>query len=590
MPTEAQRLYSTYMQSHGERYEKLREESYKEFIAGNKTAQEYRDELAAREKAYIRGIEALRKAQGAGLTSLDMIRLEKEIASLKIEAQEEARRQRLDIEKNLGKELTVPEAAQRKLDERGEALATAGALITDSPGLKAFMDASIGEVAATVSGGTRSAASTAQSLYKQLSNSPQFSKLLTTTDREALRQKIEDSFGLAQVNIGGISGQFLLDEAQDVLLQREIDDLLAKEGKAYGISRLTELENKLKDLQDPEKQKDAKAASAEELKPLEDKLKEIQDALREAPKPEFPSEAAVRQRADEKYGFEAAKFLRSQFERDMLGTDQDKLLHYDAIQAAKSSPYSSSDDVYKAAKMYSDNLKPVIGTSKADRRKAILEKAAEYGAGFGGDTNKRDEFLIAFHQVELEKARGRTGESEVLPQPQPPAELLKAPPAAPIPDTGRVDFERRPAELEPRPGGRELARAEQAALMGASAPDTRPLPTASEYYKLNLPSLADLFRNDIEPGERKERFKNFATKYLTPVEEAALMGGVSPDVFDLVSGTLKRRPTDAELLQAEILKRAATLTPEAFDELIKENARKRAEEEMKTKVQEGRTE
>lgn len=589
MPTEAQRLYEIYMQSHGERYEKLREESYNEFLAGIKTAQEHRDELAAREQAYIKGIEALKKAQGAGLTSLDMLRLEKEIAALKIEAQEEARRQRLGIQENLKKELTVPEAAQRKLDERGEALATSGALITDPPGIKAFMEASIGEVAGTVRGGTRSAASTAQSLYKQLSNSPQFSKL-STTDRQALRQKIEDSFGLAQVNIGGTSGQFLLDEAQDVLLQKEIDDLLKKEGGAYGISRLTELEKKLKDLQDPEKQKEAKAASAEELQPLTEQLEKIQDELAKAPTPEFPSEAAVRQRADEKYGFEAAKFLRSQFERDTLGTDQDKLLHYDAIQAAKSSPYSSSDDVYRAAKMYSDNLKPVIGTSKADRRKAILDKAAEYGAGFGGDTNKRDEFLIAFHQVELEKARGRTGESEVLPTPQPPAELLREPPAETIPDTGRVDFQRRPAELEPRPGGRELARAEQAALMGAPAPDTRPLPTASEYYKLNLPSLADLFRSDIKPGERKERFENFATRYLTPAEETALMVGAPPDVYDLLSGKLKRKPTDAELLEAELIMRNANLSPEAFDELIKESARKRAIEEMKIKVQEGRTE
>lgn len=422
MATEAERLFSTYMQSHAERYAKFREEAYKEFQNEQKTAQDYRDELAAREKAYIKGIEALKKAQAGGLTDIEALRLLKDLNALEIESQEEARRQRLSIESESRKELTIPEAAQRKLDERGQALSTSGSLITDPAGIEAFFNASVGDVAAAVRGGTRNAASTGQSLYKQISSSPQFAKL-TTAQRQNLRNSIVNSFGLDQVNIGGIAGEDLLDAPQDVLLQKEVDAQLAKEGGAYGVANIKALKDRIAALQDPTKQAEAKAASAAELKPLADELAKIQEKLKAAPLPSFPSEAAVRQRAAEKYGFESAKFLKSQFERDMLGTDQDKLLHYDAIQAAKAAPYKSSDDIYRAAKIYSDALKDKLGGSKADKRKVIIEKAAEYG---GGDPNKRDEFLIAFHQVELEKAKGRSGTSDVLPEP--PPEPVKAPP------------------------------------------------------------------------------------------------------------------------------------------------------------------
>jgi hypothetical protein len=64
----------------------------------------------------------------------------------------------------------------------------------------------------------------------------------------------------------------------------------------------------------------------------------IRKELSKPPVPFQPSEADVRKRAAEKYGFEAPAFMKQQFARDVLGTDKNKLLHYDAIQAAKSSP------------------------------------------------------------------------------------------------------------------------------------------------------------------------------------------------------------------------------------------------------------
>jgi hypothetical protein len=599
MATEAERLFSTYMQSHAERYAKFREEAYKEFQNEQKTAQEYRDELAAREKAYIKGIEALKKAQAGGLTDLEALRLSKELEALKIESQEEARRQRLSIEAEARKDLTITEAAQRKLDERGQALATSGSLITDPAGIEAFFNASVGDVAASVRGGTRNAASTGQSLYKQISSSPQFAKL-TTAQRQNLRNSIVNSFGLAQVNIGGIAGEDLLDAPQDVLLQKEVDDLLAKEGGAYGVGKLNALQKKLDDLQDPTKRAAAKAATEEELQPLQKQLETIQAELEKAPKAAFPSEAAVRQRAAEKYGFESAKFLKSQFERDMLGSDQDKLLHYDAIQAAKSAPYKSSDDIYRTAKMYSDNLKDKLGGSKADKRKAIIEKAAEYG---GGDPNKRDEFLIAFHQVELDKIKGRSGTSDVLPEP--PVEPLKAPPTAPIPDTGRTDFQRRPAELEPSPGGEELQKAEQAAL-GSPVPG-RIKGSQTGYYEMGQPSLGELFRNELDIGTRvggapitpaggrdtfelrpAGRFEKFATKYMTDAQKVALMLNADPDVFDLVSGTLNRKATPDEIIQAQVIQ--ATAGDEKFLEMKRKKEEERIINEAADRIEQRRRE
>jgi hypothetical protein len=84
---------------------------------------------------------------------------------------------------------------------------------------------------------------------------------------------------------------------------------------------------------------DAKQAQIEAaLEPEKEELVAIREKLSKPPVPFQPSEADVRQRAAEKYGFEAPKFMKEQFARDVLGTDKDKLLHYDAIQAAKSSP------------------------------------------------------------------------------------------------------------------------------------------------------------------------------------------------------------------------------------------------------------
>jgi hypothetical protein len=82
-----------------------------------------------------------------------------------------------------------------------------------------------------------------EALHQQLSNFGNNYRLIRA-GRVCLLQiekhlsKITAKFGLDTVNIGGVSGDGLLDTPQDVLLQKEEDAILAQEGGAYGVSDL----------------------------------------------------------------------------------------------------------------------------------------------------------------------------------------------------------------------------------------------------------------------------------------------------------------------------------------------------------------
>lgn len=416
MASNGLQYFTTYLQSHEERYAKFRQEAYDELVLQKKMDEEYRAALREREKVLQDAVNKLRKGGTEGIDALDIIKERRAITQAEISSKNEARAQRLKIRQGLEGELTVPQAAQTKLGEASNALATSGALIANPQGLQAFIEGQIINVSSAVKGGTRSAASTAQQLWKGLQSDKSWSRL-SDADIDALEQSITGKFGLDAVNIGGVSGSGLLDTPQDVLLQKEEDALLAQEGGAFGITALSALKDELEKLltenADPKlikaKQAEIDAALAPERKALVDIRKE----LSKPPVPFQPSEADVRQRAAEKYGFEAPKFMKEQFARDVLGTDKDKLLHYDAIQAAKSSPIDKKSDVYKQALILSQN-KQLLGESKAEQRKNIILKAAEYA---GGNTYMRDKLLIAYHQYQMDEQRAKYEPSKLLPEP-----------------------------------------------------------------------------------------------------------------------------------------------------------------------------
>jgi len=415
MASNGLKYFTTYLQSHEERYAKFRQEAYDELVLQKKMDEEYRAALREREKVLQDAVNKLRKGGAEGIDALDIIKERRAINQAIISSKDEARAQRLKIRQGLEGELTVPQAAQTKLAAVSNALATSGGLIANPQGLQAFIEGQIMNVSASVRGGTRSAASTAQQLWKGLKSDNTWNKL-SADQRIALEEKVTSQFGLDTVNIGGVSGSGLLDTPQDVLLKKEEDALLAQEGGAYGVSALSQLLADLDKLLEEGDQAaiDKKKAEIEAaLEPETKALVDIRQELSKPPVPFQPSEADVRQRAAEKYGFEAPKFMKDQFARDVLGTDKDKLLHYDAIQAAKSSPIDKESDVYKQALVLAQN-KQLLGESKAEQRKKIILKAAEFA---GGNTELRDEYLIAYHQSQMDEQRAKYEPSKLLPEP-----------------------------------------------------------------------------------------------------------------------------------------------------------------------------
>lgn len=416
MASNGLQYFTTYLQSHEERYAKFRQEAYDELVLQKKMDEEYRAALREREKVLQDAVNKLRKGGAEGIDALDIIKERRANIQAQTSSKNEARSQRLKMRENLQGQLIVPQAAQTKLAEASNTLATSGGLIMNAAGVRALIEGQVNDVSASVRGGTRSAASTAQQLWKQLQTDKSWSRL-SAADIDALEEGITAKFGLDTVNIGGVSGDALLDTPQDVLLNKELDLLLEQEGGAFGIKDLRALQAELDTLlaqnADPALIAAKKAQIEAALAPEREALVDIRDELSKPPVPFQPSEADVRQRAAEKYGFEAPKFMKEQFARDVLGTDKDKLLHYDAIQAAKASPIDKESDVYKQALVLAQN-KQLLGESKAEQRKNIILKAAQYA---GDNTEMRDEYLIAYHQSQMDEQRAKYGPSKLLPEP-----------------------------------------------------------------------------------------------------------------------------------------------------------------------------
>jgi hypothetical protein len=429
MASNGLQYFTTYLQSHEERYAKFRDEAYEELILEKQLEDEYRKALREREKILQDAVNKARAGGAEGIDALEIIKEERANVQAQTASKNEARAQRLNMRENLQGQLTVPQAAQTKLAEAANTLATSGSLILDPAGVRALMEGQVTDISASVKGGTRSAASTAQQLWKQLKTDKNWGRL-SAADREALEQNITAKFGLDTVNIGGISGDGLLDTPQDVLLQKELDLLLGQEGGAFGIKDLRALQAQLDKLlaenADPALIAAKQAEIDAELAPEREALSDVRKELAKPPSAAFPpSEADVRKRAAEKYGFEAPAFMKQQFARDVLGTDKDKLLHYDAIQAAKASPADKESDAYKQALMLSQN-RSLLGESKAEQRANILSKAFDFAKGQDDIAAARDKFLIAYHQIQLEEQRGKYEQSTVLPEPVSAAEPASA--------------------------------------------------------------------------------------------------------------------------------------------------------------------
>lgn len=619
MATNAMKYYASYMQSHTERMQKFRDEAYNELVTLAKNDLAYRKLLQQREKALVDAAGRLRAAKPTGDAKLDfdafslILRGNEQI----INASEDAAKRGIEIEKSLKNALTPSKQSNDKIAEMEQTLATAGAVSGNPDVVVAAINNGIDGIVGTVSPGSTQAAAAAQNAFKALSGQPGFNSL-SPAQKEGIRQRLTTSFGLDTVNIAGASGITLLDVPQDVLVDRELDRQLQQYGGAYGVRKAQEVIKKVEDALALSKSGDnAAAAKAIDdakqavLGKIEGELPDIQAELAKIPDVDL-SEANVRRLAREKYGPEAATFMKQQFERDALGGDQTSLAHYDALQVAKAGTYKPGSDARDAVRQYLDNNQPAM--NKREERERALQTAIAFASktvkGKDGknetliDKDKRDAFLVAYHQARLEDLRGRIEPSNVVPEPTPPAELLRAPPSAPIPDTGRVDFQRRPGELEPQPGGTELRRAEQAAL-GSPLPARMGPPSAGGYYDIGRePSLTDMFRNELDLGTRvggapmtsasgevinlqpAGRFEKFATKYMTDEQRAALMLDASPDVYDLISGTLKRAPTPEEIQQAQVIQ--ATVSSPAFMEMKRKKEEERIINEAADRLEQRR--
>lgn len=477
MPTNAAKYAQTYLASHQERYAKFREEAYVELMLKYKDDLAYRKLLADREQALLGALERLQRetARQSGDSDVDLNKLRLELSAISEQnsSLESGAQRRIAIKKEQSDKLAVPDAAQRKISERNEIMATQGGLIASPDAAMQMVMQTIDDVAGTVQGGTTNAAGTAQQVLKSLKSSGVYQKL-DSARRSEVNDYITRGFGLDAVNIGGVAGAQLLDVPQDELINRETERFLQSEGTAYGVGKLNEFIERLRGaktdaevkaaleplVKDPNFQSaivkieqgkdpnDSEALSPVERQTYEaakivsqqltlprdfekyfdpqwiekrqqvleqyDELRGVQTQLRDAEKQktELPSEEAVRKRAAEKYRPEAAERLREQFERDIYAGDDLKLRHYDAIQAAKGTPIKTDEPAYKAAKLLSDE-QAMHTMSKADLRKFVADRAALYGEK---DRNERDKFMIAYHQIQLERAGNMKGPSDILPE------------------------------------------------------------------------------------------------------------------------------------------------------------------------------
>ena len=438
MATNASKYYEAYVASHTDRFQKFRDEAYAELMLRYKDDIAYRKILQDREEALLRTIKDLGKAKtGDPKLDLGIIRLQLAANAQMQSGLEDGRAARLRILSEKGG-LQVPKTSNDKIIELNQALATSGALTGDPATVNQIVNSGIEGITSSVAAGGRPAAATGQKAWEAITSSPAFAKL-SPEQRQAAKDKIVAELGLDSINLGGASGATLLDVAQDVLVDRETDLLLQKEGKAYGYAAAKSIYDKLDAAQRAIEQGDQTAAQKaidDALKgavgTIQPELEKVQKELSKAP-PEKFTETEVRQLARQKYAPEAAVFERKQFERDLLAGDPDKLLHYDAIQAVKEGKIKLDDKAVVAAQMFINTYVP-LGTSKAQRRADAIKKALEFA---GDDKNKRDQFLVAFHKIQMEGEEARTAPSEILPEP---------PRMTEVPDVGGGARSSRPPE------------------------------------------------------------------------------------------------------------------------------------------------
>jgi hypothetical protein len=148
MASNGLQYFTTYLQSHEERYAKFRQEAYDELVLQNKMDAEYRKELREREKALQDAIDALRKGKG-GPGDLEILKEMRAVNQAKSDSLDKGRKARLDIRQSLQGELEVPQAAQTKLAESSNTLATSGSLIGDAAGVKALIEGQISDISSS---------------------------------------------------------------------------------------------------------------------------------------------------------------------------------------------------------------------------------------------------------------------------------------------------------------------------------------------------------------------------------------------------------------------------------------------------------
>lgn len=423
MATNASKYYATYMQSHTERFQKFRDEAYNELAAKAGEELAYRKLLQKREKDLLDAAAKMRNAKIPGSTKdqLDFIRLQIAANEQAIGASEDAAKRALDIEKMAVDALTPTPRSNDAIAEMSSSLATGGAVTADPRVVSQLVSGNIEAVASTIAPGSTKAAAAAQNTWKALSTSSTFA-MLDPAAQNAAKEKIATDFGLDTVNIGGIAGVSLIDAPQDVLVQAETDKMLEQYAGAYGVSKANALYRELEEAKkkaiagDEAGAKDALQKIKNKLaEGIEGQLPDIRKQLAEAPRGEF-TETDVRELARQKYGPEAATMLRKQFERDSIGGDPVKLLHYDAIQAVKAGTIKPDEDSIAAAKQLL-SLQPTL--SKAEERQRAVDTAVQF-ATVGGkvDTALRDRFLIAYHGEKLNKQAAATEPSELLSEPK----------------------------------------------------------------------------------------------------------------------------------------------------------------------------
>jgi hypothetical protein len=554
MATNATKYYNAYVASHTDRFQKFRDEAYNELMLTFKDDIAYKKILQDREEALLRSIRDLSKSKtGDPTLDLGIIRLQLAANAQIQNGLEDGRDARLRILKEKGG-LQVPKTSNDKIIELNQALATSGALTSDPAVVNQIVNSGIEAITSSVAAGGRPAAATGQKAWEALSSSIAFDKL-SRDQQLAAKDKLVAELGLDAVNLGGASGATLLDVAQDVLVERETQLLLEKEGKAYGVSAAKSIFDKLDAAQEALNKGDkdgARSAIDEALKGAADtitpELKKVQEKLAEV-RPELPSEAAVRLRAREKYAPEAAVFERKQFERDLIANDPEKLLHYDAIQAVKEGRIPLDDKAVTAAQMFINTYVP-LNTSKAQRRKDAISKAVEFA---GGDLKKRDQFLTAFHKIQMEGEDARTAPSEILPEPPRLVEPERLGDADKLPSRGELTGVDRAARLEE-------VRKDMSTRQRIT---DRMVELVKEKDALDKVGIAN-FTPDQEQKYEDLRagIETLVTEYKKPQYDPAIFAAESADLRRALSPQYSK-PLD-QMLEAERLKLAERQQPDAL--------------------------